>query len=303
MRPRALKVCSLSLKRLHRKFWWVKLSWEASPLAHLTKKKRGGEKKRKGALQVSLQHPRVLGVGFDGSQLQGTGNRVVRVWNVSGSAEGGGAAQWGDISAGTACGSRKRNEVLFFSPPIRWKRCWVAVLRPVMASRNEIRSLLVLCVDLPHGAVINLVYFSQFSVHPRGNVSFPLPPRHSLSLSAGTITFVNSAASARSSVESAPRLLCLGITQVNLNVFGCSAQHFETLFFKNGWIKNWMKNALGENLTFAVGPLVAKKKKKNGPLCCSDSLSLPSHTILIWFLTKKVRSDEWARAHTHRGCS
>lgn len=104
----------------------------------------------------------------------------------------------------------------FFSPPIRWERCWVAVLRPVMASRNEIRSLLVLCVDLPHGAVINLVYFSQFSVHPRGNVSFPLPPRHSLSLSAGTITFVNSAASARSSVESAPRLLCLGITQVNL---------------------------------------------------------------------------------------
>lgn len=227
---------------------------------------------------MSLQHPRVLGVGFNGSQLQGTGNKVVRVGNVSGSAEGGGAGQWGDISAGTACGSRKRNEVLFFSPPIRWKRCWVAVLRPVMASRNEIRSLLVLCVDLPHGAVINLVYFSQFSVHPRGNVSFPLPPRHSLSLSAGTITFVNSAASARSSVESAPRLLCLGITQVNLNVFGCSARHFGTLFFKNGWIKNWMKNALGENLTFAMGPLVAKKKK-NGPLCCSDSLSLPSHTL------------------------
>lgn len=96
------------------------------------------------------------------------------------------------------------------------------------------RKNVALCVDLPHGAVINLVYFfPQFSVHPRGNFSFPLPPRHSLSLSAGTITFVWTAPprSARSSVESAPRLLCFGITQVNVNVFGCSAQHFGTLFF------------------------------------------------------------------------
>lgn len=68
--------------------------------------------------------------------------------------------------------------------------------------------------------------------------------------------------------------------------------------------QKWIKNALGENLPFGVGPLVAKKKKKWPSLPFRQPVP-PTPTLYFNLISykKKVRSNEWARAQTHRGCS
>lgn len=89
-----------------REVWWVKLSWEELLHFQVSQKKNNEKEKKKRKekpLQVSLQHPRLLGVGFDGSQLQGTewSARAMRLLllKVAVLPRGG---RWGDISAASA---------------------------------------------------------------------------------------------------------------------------------------------------------------------------------------------------------
>lgn len=118
--------------------WWVSLSWEASPLAFLRKKETKRKKREKRtAHRVSLQHRRVWGVGFDGSQLQRTEWSawamllvlvLLKRWCVAPGSSGGSQRETRRLRSSLSLQPAAGMNGTQVCP--RWKRCWVVLLRP-----------------------------------------------------------------------------------------------------------------------------------------------------------------------------